>query len=54
MLSTFSSSIISTHNSIHSSQMYTPGPAINLITCFWDFPQKLHFKGSDDDSLLAI
>src|SRR5579872_5062704 len=29
---------------MHSSQMYTPGPAISLRTCSCDFPQKLHFS----------
>ena len=27
---------------MHSSQMYTPGPAISFLTCRWDLPQKLH------------
>src|ERR1700677_2510655 len=38
--------MMSLHNSMHSSQMYTPGPAINFLTCFCDLPQKLHFTRS--------
>src|SRR5664280_107699 len=38
--------MMSLHSSMHSSQMYTPGPAINFLTCFCDFPQKLHFTRS--------
>src|SRR3981189_2624191 len=41
-----SSSMISLQRSMHSSQMYTPGPAMSFLTCFWDFPQKLHFTRS--------
>src|SRR5258705_11452109 len=36
-----SSSMISLQRSMHSSQMYTPGPAISFLTCLWLFPQKL-------------
>src|ERR1700732_2217702 len=36
-----SSSMISLQRSMHSSQMYTPGPAISFLTCRWDLPQKL-------------
>src|SRR4051795_8895667 len=35
-----SSSMISLQRSMHSSQMYTPGPAISFLTCRCDFPQK--------------
>src|SRR4051812_16220225 len=38
--------MISLHRSMHSSQMYTPGPAMSLLTCFWLLPQKLHFSRS--------
>src|ERR1700733_11642955 len=38
--------MISLQRSMHSSQMYTPGPAINFLTCFWLFPQKEHFSRS--------
>src|ERR1700727_807939 len=37
-----SSSMISLQRSMHSSQIYTPGPAISFLTCLWDLPQKLH------------
>src|SRR4249919_2570602 len=36
-----SSSMISLQRSMHSSQMYTPGPAISFFTCRCDLPQKL-------------
>src|SRR6266516_561865 len=36
-----SSSMISLQRSMHSSQMYTPGPAISFLTCRWLLPQKL-------------
>ena len=32
--------MISLQRSMHSSQMYTPGPAISFLTCRCDFPQK--------------
>src|SRR5215469_5970199 len=38
--------MISLHRSMHSSQMYTPGPAISFLTCFWLFPQKEHLSRS--------
>src|SRR5258707_11922143 len=38
--------MISLHRSMHSSQMYTPGPAMSFLTCFCDFPQKEHFSRS--------
>src|SRR6185312_793061 len=38
--------MISLHRSMHSSQMYTPGPAMSFLTCFWDFPQNEHFSRS--------
>src|SRR5690606_20147641 len=41
-----SSSMISLQRSMHSSQMYTPGPAMSFLTCFWDLPQKEHFSSS--------
>src|SRR3954449_271119 len=41
-----SSSMISLHRSMHSSQMYTPGPAMSLLTCFCDFPQNEHLSSS--------
>src|SRR5579875_1331999 len=41
-----SSSMISLHSSMHSSQMYTPGPATSFRTCSCVFPQKEHFRRS--------
>src|SRR5665213_4069898 len=38
--------MMSLHRSMHSSQMYTPGPAISFLTCFWVLPQKLHLTRS--------
>src|SRR5947208_15133176 len=49
-----SSSMISLHRSMHSSQMYTPGPAISFLTCRWDLPQKLHSSCSFESVGLAI
>src|SRR3954449_2661677 len=45
--------MISLHRSMHSSQMYTPGPAISFLTCFCDLPQKLHFSSSPPSPNLA-
>src|SRR3954469_20650123 len=45
-LSENSSSMISLQRSMHSSQMYTPGPAMSFFTCFCDLPQKEHFSSS--------
>src|SRR4051794_37383307 len=41
-----SSSMISLQRSMHSSQMYTPGPAISFLTCFWLLPQNEHLSRS--------
>src|ERR1700730_8214376 len=49
-----SSSMISWQRSMHSSQMYTPGPAISFLTCRWDLPQKLHSSCSLESVGLAI
>src|SRR5271163_404679 len=49
-----SSSMISLQRSMHSSQMYTPGPAISFLTCRWDLPQKLHSSCSLESVGLAI
>src|SRR6056297_701050 len=38
--------MISLQRSMHSSQMYTPGPAMSFFTCFCDLPQKEHFNSS--------
>src|SRR5487761_1030728 len=48
-----SSSMISLQRSMHSSQMYTPGPAINFLTCRWLFPQKLQRSCSFPSLALA-
>src|SRR6476661_1003806 len=45
--------MISLHRSMHSSQMYTPGPAISFLTCFWLFPQKEHFSRSPPSPIRA-
>jgi hypothetical protein len=31
---------MSLHSPMHSSQMYTVGPAISFLTSFWLLPQK--------------
>src|ERR671928_1413172 len=49
-----SSSMISLQRSMHSSQMYTPGPAISFLTCFCDLPQNEHFNRSPPSPNLAI
>src|SRR5215203_5527388 len=48
-----SSSMISLHRSMHSSQMYTPGPAMSFFTCRWLLPQKLHSSCSFPSLALA-
>src|SRR3954447_8143881 len=45
--------MISLQRSMHSSQMYTPGPAINFFTCFCDLPQNEHFSSSPPSPNLA-
>src|ERR1700722_4512543 len=45
--------MMSLHRSMHSSQMYTPGPAISFLTCFCDFPQNEHLTRSLDSPNLA-
>src|ERR1700712_6115235 len=54
LVSASSSSMISLHRSMHSSQMYTPGPAISLRTCFWLLPQKEHFSRSPPSPMRAM
>src|SRR4029077_7618338 len=49
-----SSSMISLQRSMHSSQMYTPGPAISFLTCFWLFPQNEHFRRSPPSPMRAM
>src|SRR5713226_60169 len=36
--------MMSLHSSMHSSQMYTVGPAMSLRTSFWLLPQNEHFR----------
>src|SRR3954453_19557128 len=48
-----SSSMISLQRSMHSSQMYTPGPAMSFLTCFWLFPQNEHLSRSPPSPNLA-
>src|ERR1700739_3743619 len=45
--------MISLHRSMHSSQMYTPGPAMSFLTCFWLFPQNEHLSRSPPSPNLA-
>src|SRR4051794_27480973 len=47
--------MISLQRSMHSSQMYTPGPAMSFLTCFCDLPQNEHFSRSPPPSpILAM
>ena len=46
--------MISLHRSMHSSQMYTPGPAMSFLTCFWLFPQNEHFSRSPPSPMRAM
>src|SRR4051794_4212939 len=52
-LSASSSSMISLHRSMHSSQMYTPGPAMSFFTCFCDLPQNEHLSRSPPSPIRA-
>src|SRR5579859_6725254 len=45
--------MISLHRSMHSSQMYTPGPAMSFFTCFCDFPQNEHLSRSPPSPIRA-
>src|SRR6266568_5945813 len=45
--------MISLHRSMHSSQMYTPGPAMSFLTCFWLLPQNEHFSRSAPSPMRA-
>src|SRR5271157_3561247 len=49
-----SSSMMSLQRSMHSSQMYTPGPAMSFLTCFCDLPQKEHLTSSLDSPNFAM
>src|SRR5688500_15730641 len=46
--------MISLHRSMHSSQMYTPGPAMSFLTCFWLFPQNEHLSRSPPSPNFAM
>src|SRR5436309_13240607 len=46
--------MISLQRSMHSSQMYTPGPAMSFFTCFWDLPQKEHFSRSESPNFAIV
>src|SRR5690606_35960054 len=46
--------MISLQRSMHSSQMYTPGPAISFLTCFWLLPQNEHLSRSAPSPTRAI
>src|SRR6202000_1537997 len=45
--------MISLQRSMHSSQMYTPGPAMSFLTCFWLLPQNEHFSRSPPSPMRA-
>src|SRR5438874_12413376 len=45
--------MISLQRSMHSSQMYTPAPAISFLTCFWLFPQNEHLSRSPPSPMRA-
>src|SRR3954451_7333579 len=45
--------MISLQRSMHSSQMYTPGPAMSFLTCFWLLPQNEHFSRSPPSPIRA-
>src|SRR5262249_8296442 len=48
-----SSSMISSQRSTHSSQMYTPGPRMSFLTCFWLFPQNEYLSKSPPSPMRA-
>src|SRR5687767_14352548 len=45
--------MISLQRSMHSSQMYTPGPAMSFLTCFWLLPQNEHLSRSPPSPMRA-
>src|SRR5690606_37069306 len=45
--------MISLQRSMHSSQIYTPGPAMSFFTCFWLLPQNEHFSRSPPSPMRA-
>src|SRR6516162_78079 len=50
----FSSSMMSMHNSTHSSQMKTVGPAMSLRTSCWLLPQNVQWSGFLVSPLLSL
>src|SRR3954463_10326841 len=46
--------MISLQRSMHSSHMYTPGPAMSFLTCFWLLPQNEHFSRSPPSPMRAM
>src|SRR5438034_477753 len=46
--------MISLQRSMHSSQMYTPEPAMSFLTCFWLLPQNEHFSRSPPSPMRAM
>src|SRR5690606_13447899 len=46
--------MMSLHNSMHSSQMNTEGPAINLRTSCWLLPQKEQYRSFSLDPFLSV
>ncbi len=53
LVSASSSSMISLQRSMHSSQMYTPGPAMSFLTCFWLLPQNERLSRSPPSPMRA-
>src|SRR5690606_7238459 len=49
-----SSRMMSLHNSMHSSQMNTDGPAISLRTSCWLLPQKEQYNSFSLDPFLSV
>jgi hypothetical protein len=52
--SSISSSMISWQRLMHSSQMYTPCPAISFRTCSWLLPQNEHRYGTLGPLVLLV
>jgi hypothetical protein len=50
----FSSPMMSMHNSTHSSQMKTVGPAMSLRTSCWLLPQNVQWSGFLVSPLLIL
>src|SRR5262247_3665213 len=50
----FSSAMMSMHNSTHSSQMNTVGPAMSLRTSCWLLPQNVQWSGFLASPLLTL